>query len=195
MSEIITQIEGHMRALNLRAMIEVYRELGERATKGKLQYEEYLALLLEEEVSRKTEGSIKAKIAKAKFPFQKTIEEFDFSFQPSLNDREVIKLCSLDFIEQKGNVSFLGPPGVGKTHLSIGLGIKACMGKYRVLFQTAQSLIEELMLAKKDGSLVGLLMSYSRLPLLVIDRLVHHARIFYINGGSYRIKDKLKRAN
>ncbi len=161
----------------------------------------------------------------------------------------MIKLCSLDFIEQKGNVIFLGPPGVGKTHLSIGLGIKACMGKYRVLFQTAQSLIEELMLAKKDGSLIDLLMSYSRLHLLIIDelgympitreqanllfqlismryekgyiiltsnynfdewgrifednvvaaaiidRLVHHARIFYINGGSYRLKDKLKRAN
>jgi DNA replication protein DnaC len=249
MSELITQIEGHMRALKLRGMLGVYKELGDRAAASKLQYEEYLALLLEEEVSRKTEGSIRARIAKAKFPYIKTIEEFDFSFQPSLNDREVIKLCSLDFIEQKGNVIFLGPPGVGKTHLSIGLGIKACMGKYRVLFQTAQSLMEELMLAKKDGSLVGLLMSYSRLPLLIIDelgympitreqanllfqliamryekgsiiltsnynfdewgrifednvvaaaiidRLVHHARIFYINGGSYRLKDKLKRAN
>src|SRR3989338_9077128 len=114
MSEIITQIEGHMRALNLRAMIEVYRELGERATKGKLQYEEYLALLLEEEATRKTEGSIKAKIAKAKVPFQKTIEEFDYSFQPSLKDRKEIKLWKLNFKEQKGNLKFLGPPGVGK---------------------------------------------------------------------------------
>lgn len=249
MSELIAQIEGHMRALKLRGMLGVYKGLGDRATASKLQYEEYLALLLEEELSRKTEGSIRAKIAKAKFPYIKTIEEFDFSFQPSLKDREVIKLCSLDFIEQKSNVIFLGPPGVGKTHLSIGLGIKACMSKYRVLFQTAESLIEELMLAKKDGSLIERLMSYSRLHLLIIDelgympitreqanllfqlismryergsiiltsnynfdewgrifednvvaaaiidRLVHHASIFYINGGSYRLKDKLKRAN
>lgn len=247
MSELIRQVEGHMRALKLRGMLDVYRELGERATARRLQYEEYLALLLEEELSRKTEGSVKAKIGKAKFPYIKTIEEFDFSFQPALPDREVIKLSGLDFIEQKGNVIFLGPPGVGKTHLSIGLGIKACMAKYRVVFQTAQRLIEELMLSERDGSLIDRLMSYSRLHLLIIDelgympitreqanllfqlismryekgsiiitsnynfdewgrifednvvaaaiidRLVHHAKIFYINGNSYRLKDKLKR--
>jgi len=249
MSELIRQVEGHMRALKLRGMLDVYRELGERATARRLQYEEYLALLLEEELSRKTEGSVKAKIGKAKFPYIKTIEEFDFSFQPALPDREVIKLSGLDFIEQKGNVIFLGPPGVGKTHLSIGLGIKACMARYRVVFQTAQRLIEELMLAQRDGSLIDRLMSYSRLHLLIIDelgympitreqanllfqlismryergsiiitsnynfdewgrifednvvaaaiidRLVHHAKIFYINGNSYRLKDKLKRVN
>lgn len=249
MSELIKQIEGHMRALNLRRMLEVYKELGDRATKGRFQYEEYLALLLEEEVSRKTEGSIRAKIAKAKFPFQKTIEEFDFSFQPNLKDREVIKLCSLDFIDQKGNIIFLGPPGVGKTHLSIGLGIKACIARYRVVFTTAQKLIEELMLSQRDGSLIDRLMSYSRLHIIIIDelgympitreqanllfqlisiryergsiiltsnynfdewgrifednvvataiidRLVHHAKIFYINGSSYRLKGKLKSVN
>src|SRR3990172_8436398 len=171
MSELSTQIEGHMRTLKLRGMLGVYKELGDRSAASKLQYEEYLALLLEEEVSRKTEGSIRARIAKAKFPYIKTIEEFDFSFQPSLNDREVIKLCSLDFIEQKGNVIFLGPPGVGKTHLSIGLGIKACMAKHRVVFTSAQRLIEELMLGQRDGSLMERLMVYSRQNLLIIDEL------------------------
>jgi len=246
-SELTKQIEEHMRALKLKGMLPVYKGLSERATKGKLQYEEYLALLLEEELKRKTEGSIKAKIGKAKFPFLKTVEEFDFSFQPNLKDKEVIRLGSLDFIEQKGNVIFLGPPGVGKTHLAIGLGIKACMAKYRVVFTSAQRLIEELMLSQRDGSLMERLMAYSRLHLLIIDelgympikreqanllfqlisiryekgsiiltsnynfdewgmifednvvasaiidRLVHHAGIFYINGSSYRVKDKLKR--
>ena len=249
MSELITQIEGHMRTLKLRGMLGVYKELGDRAAASKLQYEEYLALLLEEEVSRKTEGSIRAKITKAKFPYIKTIEEFDFSFQPNLKDKEVIRLSSLDFIEQKDNVIFLGPPGVGKTHQSVGLGMKACMAKHRVVFTSAQRLIEELMLGQRDGSLMERLMAYSRQNLLIIDelgympitreqanllfqiisiryekgsiiltsnynfdewgkifednvvasaiidRLVHHARIFYINGSSYRVKDKLKRAN
>ena len=249
MSELTNQIEGQMRALKLKGMLGVYMELSEQATKSKLQYEEYLALLLEEELKRKTEGQVRAKIGKAKFPFLKTIEEFDFSFQPNLKDKEVIRLSSLDFIEQKDNVIFLGPPGVGKTHLSVGLGMKACMAKHRVVFTSAQRLIEELMLGQRDGSLMERLMVYSRQNLLIIDelgympitreqanllfqlisiryekgsviltsnynfdewgkifednvvasaiidRLVHHARIFYINGSSYRVKDKLKRAN
>jgi len=249
MGELTRQIEGQMKELKLKGMLSIYGELSERATKGKLQYEEYLALLLEEEIDRKTEGSIKAKIAKAKFPFIKTLEEFDFSFQPNLKDKEVIKLSSLEFIENKGNVIFLGPPGVGKSHLSIALGIKACTAKYRVLFTSTQRLIEELMLSQKDGSLMDKLIAYSRVHLLIIDelgympigrqeanllfqlisiryekgsiiltsnynfdewgkifednvvasaiidRLVHHAKIFYINGSSYRLKDKLKKGN
>lgn len=249
MSEITNQIEGHMKALKLKGMLGVYMGLSEQATKSKLQYEEYLALLLEEELKRKSEGQVRAKIGKAKFPFLKTIEEFDFSFQPNLKDKEVIRLSSLDFVEQKDNVIFLGPPGVGKTHLSVGLGMKACMAKHRVVFTSTQRLIEELMLGQKDGSLMERLMGYSRQNLLIIDelgympitreqanllfqlisiryekgsiiltsnynfdewgkifednvvasaiidRLVHHARIFYINGSSYRVKDKLKKAN
>jgi len=249
MSELYKQIEGHMRALKLKGMVSVYRELSGRATAGNLQYEEYLALLLEEEVKRKTDSSVKTKIVKSRLPYLKSIEEFDFSYQPGLKEKEVIRLSSLEFIEQKGNVIFLGPPGVGKTHLSVGLAMKACIARYRVLFTTAQRLIEDLMLSKKDGSIVEKLMAYSRLHLLIIDelgympitkeqanilfqlismryekgsiiltsnynfdewgkvfednvvasaiidRLVHHANIFYINGSSYRLKNKLKKGN
>ena len=89
MNELNKQIECHMRILQLKGMLPVYREFGEKATMGKLQYEEYLSLLLEEEVRRKTDGSVKAKIAKAKFPFIKTLEAFDFSFQPFFKKRIV----------------------------------------------------------------------------------------------------------
>jgi DNA replication protein len=196
MSELTRQVEGYMRALKLKGMLPVYRELSERATRGKLQYEEYLALLLEEELKRKTEGSIKAKIGKAKFPFLKTIEEFDFSFQPNLKDKEVIRLSSLDFVEQKDNVIFLGPPGVGKTHLATGLGIKACMAKYRVVFTSTQRLIEELMLSQRDGSLMERLMAYSRLHLLIIDELgympIQESRqTFFFSLSLYAMKKAL----
>ncbi len=249
MTELYRQIEGHMRALKLKGMITEYRELSERASQSNLIYEEYLALLLEAETKRKTESSIKAKMAKSKLPYIKTIEEFDFTFQPSLKDKEVIRLSSLEFISQKANVIFLGPPGVGKTHLSVGLAIKACTSRLRVLFMTAQGLIEDLMLSKRQGNLVERLLFYSRLHLLIIDelgympitreqanllfqlismryekgsiiltsnynfddwgkvfednvvaaaiidRLVHHASIFYISGESYRLKNKLKKTN
>ena len=230
-------------------MLSVYQELAEKASKGKLNYQEYLALLLEEESKRKNDGSVKAKITKAKFPFLKTIEEFDFSFQPSLKEREVINLASLDFIENKDNIIFLGPPGVGKTHLATALGVKACMAKFRVIFTSTDKLISELSLAQHEGSLIEKLLAYSRVHLLIIDelgytpitkhqanllfqlvsiryekgsiiltsnfnfddwgkafednivataiidRLVHHARIFYISGSSYRVKNKLKRTD
>ena len=246
MKELTKEIEKSMKTLSLKGMLEVYKDLALKASQGNLQYEEYLALLLEAEVKRKTEGSVKAKITKARFPYFKTIEEFDFSFQPHLNEKEVINLSSLDFLDKKENILFLGPPGVGKTHLSIGLGIKACMAKYRVVFMQTQRLLEELMICQRDGSLMDKLMSYSRLHLLVIDelgympvtreqanllfqlisvryergsiiltsnynfdewgkifedtvvasaildRLVHHSKIFFITGSSYRLKSKIK---
>jgi len=171
MNETRTHVEELLRALKLKAILAVYGEITERAAKNNLQYEEYLVPLLEEELKRRQEASVKAKVAKAKFPFLKTMEEFDFSFQPGLNEKKVINLASLQFIDKKENIIFLGPPGVGKTHLSVGLGIKACMARYRVLFTSAQKLIEELVIASKDGSLMDKLLFYSRLNLLVIDEL------------------------
>jgi DNA replication protein DnaC len=171
MNEVRTHVEELLRALKLKAILAVYGEITEHAAKNNLPYEEYLITLLEEELKRKLDASIKAKVGKAKFPFIKTMEEFDFSFQPGLKEREVINLASLQFIESKGNIIFLGPPGVGKTHLSVGLGIKACMARYRVLFTSAQKLIEELVIAQRDGSLMEKLLFYSRLHLLIIDEL------------------------
>lgn len=249
MSELTTRLEGQMRTLKLKEMVTCYTEFAEQATKGKLQYEEYLSLLLEEELRGKTERSVKTKIYKARFPFVKTLEQFDFSFQPSIGEKEILRLSSLEFIDTKNNLVFLGPPGVGKTHLAVAFGVRACQAKYRVLFMTAQKLIEDLMLSVRDGSITTKLLAYSRLKLLIIDelgympvtreqanvlfqlvsmryekgsiiltsnynfedwgqifhdnvvaaaiidRVVHHARIFYINGASYRLKNKLKKGN
>lgn len=164
-------LESQMQALKLKGMLAHYQEVTEKASQNNLSYTEYLSLLFEEELKRKNEGTVKTKINKARFPFIKTLEEFDFSFQPSLREKEIIALSSLDFVEKKENVIFLGPPGVGKTHLAVALGIKACMAKYRVVFITAQKLLEELSLSLRDGSLLDKLLGYSRLNLLIIDEL------------------------
>ena len=249
MNEIHKNIQSYLKSLKLYGIAPVYEELSLKATKSKLQYEEYLMLLLEEEIKRKQDSSVKSKIISAKFPFVKTIEEFDFSFQPDFKEKEVIRLSGLEFIENKENVIFLGPPGVGKTHLAIGLGIKACMQKYRVIFISASKLLEDLLISSKNGALVNKLLMYSRFNLLIIDelgympivkeqanllfqlismryekgsviltsnynfdewskvfddnivasaiidRLVHHSSLFYINGSSYRIKDKIRKNN
>lgn len=249
MNNMDAHLVSHFKALKLTGLIHTYKDFSERAAEKNLSYEEYLALLLEDELKRKNEASVKTKLSKAKFPFIKTLEEFDFSFQPSLNEKEVIKLGGLNFIDSGDNIVFLGPPGVGKSHLAIALGVKACMAKYRVIFTSAQKLIEELMIASKADTLIELLMFYSRLHLVIIDelgympisreqanllfqlisiryekgsiiltsnynfdewgkvfedsivataiidRLVHHAKIFYINRSSYRLKDKLNGVN
>lgn len=247
MHELTAQLEHYLKVLRLPGILLHYRDLSDQATQKKLHYDEYLTLVLEAEVHRKQEASVKTKVTTARFPYVKTIEQFDFSFQPSLNEKEIARLGSLAFIEAKGNVIFLGPPGVGKTHLAVGLGVKACMAGYRVLFLTVPKLLEELTIAKREGNLMGKILSYGRLHLLIIDemgytpinrdqanllfqlismryekgsiiltsnynfdewgnifedtvaaaaiidRLVHHANIFYVNGSSYRLKDKLKK--
>jgi len=247
MHDLTAQLEHYLKVLRLPGILSHYRDLSDQATDNKLRYDEYLTLVLETEVNRKQEASVKTKVTTARFPYVKTIEQFDFSFQPSLNEREIARLGSLAFVEAKGNVIFLGPPGVGKTHLAVGLGVKASMAGYRVLFLTVQKLLEELAIAKREGNLMGKILTYGRLHLLIIDemgytpinrdqanllfqlismryekgaiiltsnynfdewgkifeetvaaaaiidRLVHHANIFYVNGGSYRLKDKLKK--
>jgi len=133
-NKLTAYLESQMQSLKLKGMLTHYQEITEKASQNNLSYTEYLSLLFEEELKRKNEGTVKTKINKARFPFIKTLEEFDFSFQPSIREKEIISLSSLDFVEKKENIIFLGPPGVGKSHLSVALGIKACMAKYRVVF-------------------------------------------------------------
>jgi len=115
MKELKKQIEAHAKELSIKAILDNYENVAEKATKSKFTYQEYLALLLEIEVKRRQENSTNAKLIKSKFPFMKTLEEFDFSYQPSLPEKEIIRLSSLEFIENKSNIILLGPPGVGKT--------------------------------------------------------------------------------
>ncbi|WP_287192246.1 ATP-binding protein [Syntrophothermus sp.] len=112
-NKLTSYLESQLQALKLKGILTHYQEITEKASQNNLSYQEYLSLLLEEELKRKNDGTVKTKINKARFPYIKTLEEFDFSFQPSLREKEIIALSSLDFIEKKENVIFLGPPGVG----------------------------------------------------------------------------------
>lgn len=100
-SKLTGYLESQMQALKLKGILACYQEITEKASQNNLPYTEYLSLLLEEELKRKNEGTVKTKINKARFPFIKTLEEFDFGFQPSLREKEIIALSSLDFIEKK----------------------------------------------------------------------------------------------
>ena len=107
----------------------------------------------------------------AGFPVMKHLEAFDFSFQPKLDDKLIRELAGLNFLNESKNILFLGPPGVGKTHLAIALGLKACQVRKRVLFYTAEALTQMLAADDISGNLQKRLVSLARIDLLIIDEL------------------------
>jgi DNA replication protein DnaC len=170
LSELET-LRQNLLFLRLRRMAELYESEAKRAAKIKSSYTAYLNRLIEEEVLAKTERSVNTRVNKARFPGLKTIESFDFGFQPSISEVLVKELATLAFVQAAENIVLLGPPGVGKTHLAIGLGFKACAARKKVLFASALSLMDELLAALVSRSLGNRLEILSRLDLLIIDEL------------------------
>ena len=124
-----------------------------------------------EEVAAKTAKNVTMRTNLARFPFVKGLDTFDFSYQPSLDKKQVINLSACHFIAHGENVVILGPPGVGKTHLAVGLGLKAISLGYRVLFTTAAALITTLTKALNEGRLEDKLKGYTVPRLLIIDEI------------------------
>jgi DNA replication protein DnaC len=112
-----------------------------------------------------------SRIKAARFPARKTLEDFDFEHQRSVRQDVVAHLGALDFIEAKSNAVFLGPPGTGKSHLSIALGIRACLAGHRVAFATAAQWVERLGAAHDAGKLQEELRRLGRVPLVIIDEV------------------------
>lgn len=144
--------------------------LQEASTKES-SYAEFLEAVLTEEIASKTEKHIAMRTNLARFPFVKTLEAFDFGYQPALDKKQLQGLATCRFVELGENVILLGPPGVGKTHLAVGLGLKAIHLGYRVLFTTAAALISTLTKAMGEGRLEDKLKLYTIPRLLIIDEI------------------------
>jgi DNA replication protein DnaC len=163
----------------------MFEDEANKASKGQMSYTAFLARLVDEEVVSKTDRSVNARIAKARFPAIKTLESFDFSFQPSLPATRIKELAELGFIEHADNILFVGPTGTGKTHLSIALGLKACNQRKRVLFTSAMSLLDQMVAATVSHNLGAMLETLGRLDLLIIDELgympvdTHRSNLFF----------------
>lgn len=133
----------------------VYNNLEERlsyAQEKSLSYSEFLGLLLEDEENNRRANSYKKRYSKAKLPAHKNIEDFDFSFQPSIDKRTINDCLTCNFINEKRNIVFIGNPGTGKTHLSIAIAIKALMKGYKVLFVPVSEMLHNLNVAKADNT-------------------------------------------
>jgi DNA replication protein DnaC len=143
----------------------------EQAAKRELSYADFLDQLLALEVGSKTAKHHQMRITMARFPFQKTLESFDFKFQPSIDVKLMRELAGGRYMDGGDNVLLLGPPGVGKTHLAVALGIKACEQGVRTSFVTATALITTLGRALAEGRLEERLKVLSQPQLLIVDEI------------------------
>ena len=166
MEQLITdRLQENLSRLKLSQAAEVLDTVVKEAEKDKSSYLTFLDHLLEEEVAAKEKRRIQTAMKTAGLPVAKTIEEYDFSFHPNLNKKEVMALFDLNFISKRENVIFLGPPGVGKTHLAISLAIKACYHGFKVYFTTMDTLIRKLKESQSKGK------AYLTSSLVVVDEV------------------------
>lgn len=152
----------------------IYNSLEERLSFAKersLAYTEFLELLMEDEYNNRRDNSFKKRYSKAKLPTHKTVEDFDFSFQPSIDKKVVNDCLTCSFIKERRNIVFIGNPGVGKTHLSIAIGIKALMKGYKVLFTSVSEMLQSLNASNADNSYYQRVNFYLTPDLLILDEL------------------------
>ena len=159
------------RALKAPSLAGAVERLAERARAESWTHEEFLAACLQREVSARESHGGEGRIRAARFPARKSLEDFGFDHARGLKREAIAHLGTLDFVTARENVVFLGPPGTGKTMLSIGLGIRACQAGHRVLFATAAEWVARLADAHHAGRLQTELTRLGRYPLLVIDEV------------------------
>ena len=164
-------IQTYLKQLRLPAMARDYQRLAADAERQHLGHVAYLQALLEAEITQREERQLQRRLSGARFPYEKRLDDFDFSAVPALSKTRVLTLAQGTFIPQHENLLLLGPSGIGKTHLLLGIGRAVCLQGYRVLFRTAAALASELELAHQDLRLPKLLAHFHRFDLILVDEL------------------------
>ena len=159
------------RELKAPAAARALPKLADRARAEEWSFEKFAHALLSTEVQAREAHGGEGRIRFARFPARKTLEEFDFTFQRSVKKTVIEHLGQLDFLHAKENVIMLGPPGTGKTHLAIALGIRACLAGQRVIFKTATEWVALLAEQQRQGRLDDELKRLERYPLLICDEV------------------------
>jgi len=167
----LERLHDHLHRLRLFKSRERLEALLQEATTKELPYADFLDVVLTEEVTAKTTKNVAMRTNLARFPFVKSLDSFDFSYQPSIDRKQLETLSTCHFLEHGENVLLLGPPGVGKTHLAVGLGLKAIAHGYRVLFTTAAAMIATLTKALNEGRLEDKIKVFTVPRLLIIDEI------------------------
>jgi len=165
------QLEALLEQLKLTHLTLQLDAILEQAAKRDLGYRDLLTEALSCEWAGRRQKGTETRLAQARLPWHKTLEQFDYSFQPSIDRKVIGELATLGFVDRAENVVFLGPPGVGKTHLCIALAIKAAEAGHRVLFLTLQELMGRLKKARSENRLDKQLQQLTYPKVLVVDEI------------------------
>lgn len=166
-----SEVAFHARALKMPRIPQAATTFATKADDLGWDHLTFLAAVLAEETAaRETRGGT-ARVKAARFPQVKTLDDFDYTFQRSVDRKQIAHLAELSFLHEARNVIFLGPPGTGKTHLSIALGVQAARRGHRVAFATAHDWVQKLAAANRRGELDKELARLGRIPLLIIDEV------------------------
>jgi DNA replication protein DnaC len=169
MSGIYEQIKDDLGYLQWNKAVERFAVLSEQAVTEDWSHVEYLARVVAEQAGDTRDRRLAARLRYAKFPYRRTIADFDFEFQPSVDPKLVEDLATLRFIEENRPILFLGQPGCGKTHLAVALAIRAVEAGYRGYFTTADDMCPNLVASMNEGSFRTKLRTYTAPTVLVID--------------------------
>lgn len=165
------QLKTKLRELKLAGVVKTLDSRNTYALENKLSYIDFLELIIEDERANRLSNSYKKRFSKSKLNSQKTIENYDFSYQPQLDKKLIMELVSCRFILEKKNIILMGKPGVGKTHLANAIALEAIKMGYNVLFSHVNSMIEKIHASKADGTYNTVIRSFLTPNLLVLDEL------------------------
>lgn len=163
------QMTPHLKQLRLSGILETLESRNRQAIDAKWTYVEFLARLLEDEVERRNQKQLLLRLRRSTVNTTKTLESFDFDFNPSLNRQKILQLASCDYVRDRHNVLICGPTGVGKTHLSEALAHEACRQGFDVLFINTHKMVQHLNGGRADGTFDQRLQRYLRPDLLILD--------------------------
>jgi len=185
MSELtVDRLRENLESLKMKNTLEILDNYLERAVADKLNIVEVLDYIFSEEAKFKRKRAYEKQVQVSGFPIKKTLDDFDFSFQPSIDKRQIVEFAAMRFLESGENVVFLGPPGVGKTHLASALGLVAAQHRFSTYYINCHQLIEQLKKASFENRPPDKLKILAKYRMLIIDE------IGYLFPQPYRISLK-----
>lgn len=164
-------LASYLKQLRLPTMAASCAAVAREAAANNLDYLDFLTVLCGQEVAQREQNQATRRLSQAQFPWPKTLDEFDFQLVPAVKQAAILQLAEGGWVREHSNWLVLGPPGVGKTHLLIGVGRALCQRGFQVLFRPAAHLVNELLLADHEHRLHKLLRQWRRIDLIIVDEL------------------------